>query len=124
MICRNCQKKFYVKRSYLSLFENKTYYICEKCRRGYPLRPQVERIPLENKELVCISFFENSYRLNLEAYSLELSYLIEQLMKKHSDYFFIYQDVVFLSDLLIEWLNFLSIEENKAILLVCSILKK
>lgn len=124
MNCQNCQKKFYLKRSFLSLFDNKTYYICENCRSQYPLRPQVEHILLENKELICVSLFSNCYRLNLWAYSVELSFLVESLIKKHSNYFFIYLDEFFLSDCLLEWLSLLADSENKSILVVCAFLKK
>lgn len=124
MICRNCQKKFYVKRGFLSLFENKTYYICDACRRAYPIDPIVEHVPLEHHPLICISLFPRFFRLNLWAYSAELSYLVNSLQQNHQDYFLVYTDTFRWTDWHMEALSFLADCEDKPILFICAFLKK
>ncbi|MDE7263715.1 MAG: hypothetical protein K2N64_03550 [Anaeroplasmataceae bacterium] len=124
MICYNCYKKFYVKRNFLSLFETKKYYICNMCRKAFPIKMKYEEIPLQTFNLVIISIFEVVYQLKFESYSYEISRICSYFIKKHPNYFFIYFDSLRLTDLSLEIFNFISEEENKPILLLCCEIKK
>lgn len=124
MICYNCKKKFYVKRSFLSLFETKKYYICNTCRSSYPINLSYEEFPLENYSLSIVSIFKMIYKLNLNAYQKEISRIVEFLISKYKDYFFVYLDSFRENDVNIELLNFLADTQKKSILLICCELKK
>lgn len=124
MICYNCKKKFYVKRSFLSLFETKKYYICNTCSSSYPINLSYEELPLENYSLSIVSIFKMIYKLNLNAYQKEISRIVEFLISKYKDYFFVYLDSFRENDVNIELLNFLADTQKKSILLICCELKK
>lgn len=124
MICYNCQKKFYVKRSFLSLFETKKYYICNACRASHPIQFSYEEIPLENFSLAVVSIFKITYKLNLNAYQEELSKIVEYFFKKYKSYFFVYLDKFWLNDFNLEALSFLADTQSKSIFLVCCEVKK
>lgn len=124
MNCINCQKKFYIKRDFLSLFETKKYYICDECRNDYPINLKLERIPLENAELFVVSLLDKSYHFNYNAYILELSLIITRFIKKYSNYHLVYLDNFKLSYFNLEVLSFLADSVKKSILLVCFNLKK
>lgn len=124
MLCYNCDKKFYVKRNFLSLFETKKYYICNHCRKTFPIKLKYEEISLPSSNLVVISIFEAIYQMNIEAYCVEISRISSYFLAKHTEYFFMYFDSFRLTDTALEVLNFISEVEKKPILLLCAELKK
>lgn len=123
LFCYNCKKPFYLKRGFLELFDTKNYYICDRCKNDYPIHMKLQRIPLENYELVILSLFSNLYHLDLNSYCLELSKIVERMIFLHRDYFFFYVDEIRLTDGAIETFSFLADSENKNVLLVTAILK-
>ncbi len=124
MICYNCRNKFYIKRNFLSLFETKQYYICDACKKNYPIELSFEDIPLESFGLRIVSIWKFLYRLNLDAYSSEISRIVEKILKLHPNFFFIYFDSFRLTDFTLEIVSFLADTEGKNILLICGELKK
>lgn len=124
MICYNCLKHFYVKRSFLTLFETKKYYICDSCRKAYPIHLQTECLPLENYELSIVTIFDHFFQLNLESYCLELSKIVSYFIKNKSELFLVFLEKVVLNDIMLETISFLADAEKKSILLLCCELKK
>lgn len=124
MICYNCKKKFYVKRNFLSLFETKKYYICNTCRNSNPIQLYYEEILLENYNLHIVSIFKRIYKLNLNAYQIEISRIVEYFFIKYKEYFFVYLEKFHANDIEIEMLSFLADSQKKSIILVCCELKK
>lgn len=123
MICHNCGKKFYVKRGFLQLFETKKYYVCNQCLNAFNFHPFVERIALENYNLVSISLYSNKTYTNLVSFSEQIAYLVERISKNHPDYFLVYEDEIRLTDEMIELLSFLADSVQQNILLICCRLK-
>lgn len=119
MNCQNCKKIFYVKRSFLTLFLQKHYYICDHCRSEYPIQLKIEHIPLEIYEAVVISMFPSKIRMNFNAYILEIEKIVSYFVIHHPSYFFVFLDYVFINDLWLEQFNFLSLIEKKPILILC-----
>lgn len=124
MYCFTCEKQFYVKRNFLSLFETKKYYICDSCRKKYPIQLHYEEIPLENYSLYIVSIFRMTYNLCFESYGKEISYIVLFLLKRHKACFFIFQEHLHLTDYFIEFLSLLADAEKKDILFVCCEVKK
>lgn len=124
MICYNCLKHFYVKRNFLTLFETKKYYICDACRKTYPMHLQIEHLPLENYGLAIVTLFDHLFQLKLESYCLEISEIVSYFIKNKPEFFLIFLEKVTLNDRMIECISFLADVEKKSILLICCELKK
>lgn len=119
MVCVNCNKQFYVQRTFLTLFSVKKYYICDSCRKEYPLKMRIEHIPLEIYEAEVISLFSSKYRLNFNAYILEIEKIVSYFVMHHPHYFLLFLDFAFFSDLWLEQLNFIAEAEQKSLLIIC-----
>lgn len=124
MYCYNCNKKFYIRRTFLKLFETKKYYICDGCRKKYPLKVNIEDIRLETYNLKIICLFERTYNLKFDSYIFEINKIAKYLIETNPDYLFVFLDKLKLNDDSIEMLSFLADSENKDILLLCCELKK
>lgn len=124
MICYNCKKNFIVKRNFLRLFETKKYYICDTCKKAYPINLKFEDIPLENYYVRIVSILDAVYRFQLNAYFWEISRIVERVTFLHQNYFFIFLEKFKLTDIQLEILSFLADTEQKPILLICCELKK
>lgn len=124
MNCYNCGQKFYIKRSFLTLFETKKYYICNRCRSSYQIQLKMEHVPLENFTVSILSIFEHLYHLNLESYCLEVSKIVFHFILNKPEYFVVFLEKCIFNDDMLECLNFLAEGEKKSILLICCELKK
>ncbi len=124
MICLNCKNSFYVKRSFLTLFETKRYYICDRCRREYPLNPSVDNIPLQEYQLTIITLFNFKYPFVYHSYCEEYSKIVSWALLKYPQYFLFLIDKLCLSDYTLEILSFLADVEKKNILAICFQMKK
>lgn len=124
MICQNCYNFFNSKRGFLDFFATKQVYICEACRKNYPLKLKLTRLPLENFELVVVSFLEKYYKFNLNAYIEEISKMFNFFRLKHPDYFIIYQDYFNITDLNLEIMSFIADCEKKSIFILCGNIRK
>ncbi len=123
MICHNCGKKFYVKRGFLQLFETKKYYVCNQCLNVFNFHPFVERIALENYDLVTIRLYSRKTYVCLLSFSEQIAFLVERISQNHPDYFLVYEDEIKLTDEMIELLSFLADSVQQNILLICCRLK-
>ena len=124
MICHNCYKFFNSKRSFLDFFATKAVYICETCRNNFPLKLNLTRLPLENYELVVVSFLEKHYKFNLTAYIEEISQMFNFFRLKHTDFFIIYLDYFNITDLNLEIISFIADCEKNPIFILCGNIRK
>ena len=58
MWCYVCDKKFYIKRTFLSLFDSKTKFICDNCYNKNPIIPKINLIPIDNGEVIIVSLID------------------------------------------------------------------
>ncbi|MDE6661288.1 MAG: hypothetical protein K2J93_05655, partial [Anaeroplasmataceae bacterium] len=99
-------------------------FMCNACRYDYPISISLEEIPLENYSLFVVSLFKKTYKLNLDAYQIEISKSVAYFLERYKEYFFVYLDSFKASDFNIELLSFLADTQKKSILLICCELKK
>lgn len=118
MKCYNCDQYFIVKRSFLTLFETKKYYICDTCLKKYPIIPNVNQIPLENFIMITISLLDNLYNFKAEAYVFEIEAIVNKTCSLYKEYFLVLFEEIRLSDFLIEKLSFLADSVSKPLLVI------
>lgn len=124
MNCINCKEKFYVQRSFLKLFETRTYYVCDSCRKEHPLDLALEKVVLDQYELWIVSLFQKKEKVNYHAWTEEVSRIFWHFHLKYSDFFVLFLEEVRLTDEVIEISDCISKMQEKSLLIITFFLKK
>ena len=124
MWCYCCKQKFYNKRTFLTLFETKNKYICDKCYDANPINLQIHSVPLDDGDITIISLFDSNYKVDMLPYSLEINQIFSHFYHKFKGYKIILLDQLDLSFLNLEVLSFWSTVFDKKVLIICGILRK
>lgn len=77
MICCKCKKLFFIKRSFLDLFNEKKEYLCNSCYKSYPIKLNLETLSLPEHNIVIISIFDKPYPIDYNWYQEEYSKIFE-----------------------------------------------
>ena len=123
MWCFICKKKFYIKRTFLTLFDTKTRFICDKCYNENPVNPKVNIVPLDDGSIVIVSLFDTIYRFNMNPYVYEINQVFNHFYKKYKGYHIILLDYLSLTLFNLEILSFWSTVFNKKLLIICGFLR-
>ncbi|MGM9969546.1 MAG: hypothetical protein ACI35S_04015 [Anaeroplasma sp.] len=118
MKCRLCNKDFYIKRTFLSLFSIKNEYICQKCNQKYPIKTDISNIFLGEYSLMVISMFDKKYKINYDVFYKEYSKLFLTCLK-NKNYKTLFVDDVHLNDYFIEHMEKISRLFNSNIIIFC-----
>ena len=124
MLCFMCNKKFYIKRTFLTLFETKTRFICDKCYNENPVNPKINLITLDAGEIIIVSLFDTIYRVNMKPYAYEINQVFNYFYKEYRGYHIILLDYISLTFFNLEVLSFYSTAFNKKVLIICGVLRK
>ena len=60
MKCLVCNNYFNERRSILTLFDTKKYFICTNCLKRYPIEIEFNTIPLDNHVIEIVSLFKKN----------------------------------------------------------------
>lgn len=115
MKCTNCKKAFYIKKSFLTLFETKKYYLCQQCYQETPIRLKAESFYLDEMDVKVISIFARKNFINYDCYTLELSQIFE---KFYPSYFVLIIEELYLDEVILEVLEWLQQNVNKKLLII------
>lgn len=107
MICKNCKKKFYIKKSLHELFQKKYEYLCESCYKKYPIELKLTPLILDEYHCYILSIFPKKYKINYNYFVNEFSKIYSSLLNKKG-YIVLFFDYIYLSDNVIEILDFYS----------------
>lgn len=124
MYCFVCKKKFYQKRGFLSLFDTKTRFICDRCYNENPVNPKVNMIPLDDGEIMIISLFDTIYRVDMRPYVYEINQVYNYFYYTFNGYYIIILDYLSLSYFNLEILSFWNQCFDKKVLIICGVLRK
>ena len=122
MKCLVCNNYFNERRSVISLFDTKKYYICSNCLKKHPFEVEFNTIPLDNHTLEIISLFKKNKRINYEGFITEFSLIYENLKSIHKNSIIIFYDFFYLKTGLIREFNYISTMFDKDILLLTNLL--
>lgn len=117
MKCLSCNNKFYVRRNLYSLFSTKEYYLCDNCLNDNPVDLMIDYIMLDKDEAIVLSLLRRRPMFTYDAYIHEMSYVVSKYFMDDR-YYTIFVDELYVTDILIEFLDFLSKSENKKILIL------
>ena len=117
MKCFSCNNKFYVRRNLYSLFNTKEYYLCDSCLKNNPVDLMIDYIMLDNDEAIVLSLLRKRPKFSYDAYLHEMSYVITKYMLD-TRYYTIFVDELYVTDILVEFLDFLAKQEKKKILII------
>ena len=123
MWCFICKKKFYIKRTFLTLFDTKTRFICDKCYGENPIKPKVNKVLLDDGEVIIISLFEGIFRVNMKPYAYEINQVFNYFYKEYKGYFIVLVDYISLTFFNLEILSFWSTAFDKKVLIICGVLR-
>ena len=101
MICKNCGKNFYIKKSLHELFKVKYEYLCDNCYRKYPIELKVTPLILDEYHCYILSMFPKKYNVRYDYFINEYSKIYASLINKKG-YVVLFFDYVYLSDNVIE----------------------
>ena len=107
MLCKNCGKNFYIKKSLHNLFERKYEYLCEKCYKKYPIELKLNSLILDEYHCYILSLFSKKYTVNYDYFVNEYSKIYWSLFSKKA-YQILFFDYIYLTDNVIEILDFYS----------------
>ena len=124
MLCLACNKKFYIKRTFLTLFDTKTRFICDKCYNENPIIPKVDMITLDDGEIIIVSLFNTIYRVNMKPYAYEINQVFNHFYREYKGYYIILLDYISLTIFNLEILSFWSTVFDKKVLIICGVLRK
>lgn len=111
----NCKKSFYIKKSFLTLFATKQYYLCQQCYQETPIRLKAESFYLDQRDVKVVSIFDEKIFINYNCYTLELSQIFEQFYKS---YFVLIIEELYLDEVVQEVLEWLQQDVNKKLLII------
>ena len=124
MKCYSCDKKFYIKRTFLTLFDTKTKFICDMCYKDNPINLKVNMIPLGDSDICVISLLDTEYKVDMKPYMLEINQVYNHFFNKYKGYYILYLDYLSLTLSNLEVLSFWSTVFNKKVLIICGVLRK
>jgi hypothetical protein len=101
MICKNCKKRFYIKRSLHELFSKRYEYLCDSCYKKFPIKLNISSIILDEYHCVILSIFDKNYYINYDYFINEYSKIYSSSMSKKG-YVALFFDYIYLSDYTIE----------------------
>lgn len=107
MICKVCGKRFYIKKSLHELFKKKEEYLCDKCYKKYPIKLNITPLILDEYHCYILSIFPKNYNINYNYFINEYSKIYSALLNKKG-YLVLFFDYIYLSDNVIEILDFYS----------------
>ena len=124
MWCYVCKKKFYLKRTFLTLFDTKKRFICDKCYENNPVNPKVNFVPLDVGNIMIISLLDTSYKVDMKPYVYEINQVYSYFMNLYKDYYIILLDYLSLTYFNLEVLSFYMTAFDKKVLIICGVLRK
>ena len=117
MKCLACNNNFYVRRNLYSLFDTKEYYLCDNCLKENPVDLMIDYIMLEDDEVIVLSLLRKKINFSYDAYLHEMSYVISRYINNEK-YYVIFVDELYITDFIVEFLNFLSKSYDKKIMIL------
>ena len=117
MKCLACNNNFYVRRNLYSLFDTKEYYLCDNCLKENPVDLMIDYIMLEDDEVIVLSLLRKKINFSYDAYLHEMSYVISRYINNEK-YYVIFVDELYITDFIVEFLNFLSKIYDKKIMIL------
>ena len=124
MWCYVCDKKFYIKRTFLSLFDSKTKFICDNCYNKNPIIPKINLIPIDNGEVIIVSLIDTIYPVDMRPYAYEINQVYKHFLSLYKDYHILILDYLSLTYFNLEVLSFWYTIFDKKVLIICGVLKK
>ena len=124
MLCYVCKKKFYLKRTFLTLFDTKTRFICDKCYNINPINPKVNYVQLDDGQIIVISLLNTIYKVDMSPYVYEINQVYSYFMNLYKDYYIILLDYLSLTYFNLEVLSFYMTAFDKKVLIICGVLRK
>ena len=124
MICQICKKKFYIKRTFLSLFDTKTKFICDRCYGNNPISLNIEMIMLDNGQIRVVSLFDNIYKIDIRPYVYEINQVYSYFHKEYKGYTILLLDYLYVTYFNLEVLSFWNEVFDKKVLIICGVLRK
>jgi hypothetical protein len=94
MLCLQCQKRFYERKTFSNLFSFETHFICESCYQRYPLLPRYQTIPIQGGVMHYHLLIERHRAINPEAYMSFLKPYYLYFLKIQTKHIFLYFDII------------------------------
>lgn len=107
MICYECKKKFYFKRSFRNLFKEEEEFLCNNCYNKYQIKLQYEEIILDEYHAIILSMFPNYYKIDYNLFYKEYSKIFAAIYSKKG-YIVLFFDHIYFNDYLLETLDAIS----------------
>ena len=123
MKCLICVSEFSVKRTVLTLFRTKPYYICNACLKANPFNVEFNYFPLDNHMLEVVSLFKDARFLNFNAFKEEYSRIYESLTEFQNNKYVICTDILKVTEEKLTEFEQLSKKYSKDILVLTYILE-
>ena len=117
-------KKFYIKRSFLTLFDTKTRFICDNCYNNNPINPKINMIQLDVGQIMVISLLDTIYKVDMKPYAYEINQVYNHFMNNYFGYYIIFLDYLALTYFNLEILSFWMTVFDKKVLIICGVLRK
>ena len=117
MKCLCCNNDFYIRRNLYSLFNTKIYYLCDRCLKDNPVDLMIDYIMLDANEAYVLSLLRKKINFSYDAYIHEMSYVISKYLLDDR-YFVIFVEELYVSQIIVEILDFLSNVLKKKVLII------
>lgn len=124
MKCYKCNKLFYRKRGFLTLFDTTRYYMCDACYNKRPIKIKYELIDVGEYKVNIVSLLEGEFKENIDCYILELNQIYSFFFGKYFDYHIIILDYLSLNLTNLELIEFLCECFDKPLLFICGVVRK
>lgn len=122
MICKNCGKRFYIKKSLHELFKKNYECLCDKCYKKYPIELKITPLILEDYHCYILSIFSKKYNIDYNYFINEYSKIYASALNKKG-YVVLFFDYLYLSDNVIEILDLYSKLFKKNLYIITFILR-
>lgn len=108
MICLICGKTSYEKRTFNTLFKEKTSFRCRSCYKKYQVDLIYQTVPKRLGLIHIYSLFLEDNKFNLTAFNDEINYLFSIILQKKNKL----DSFIWLDELSFELLNYFDELEN------------
>lgn len=123
MKCKICNNKIIINKNLLNLFSFKNYYLCNSCYKKYNISLSLEKIYINNYEVVFIVMFNKKLYTDYNYFFVEYNQIIKKY-NNYKDYKFLFFNDITLDDTFLISLELMTKLFNKKLLILTFTLKK
>lgn len=123
MKCKICNNKIIINKNLLNLFSFKNYYLCNSCYKKCNISLSLEKIYINNYEVVFIVMFNKKLYADYNYFFVEYNQIIKKY-NNYKDYKLLFFNDITLDDTFLISLELMTKLFNKKLLILTFTLKK